>query len=333
MTTGPAPLQSMRQAISFRYTWTSIGGKTLVLAFVAGQSSSRCRKHSDGFGHFLLTGGNRRMRAAMTNWPNGETLVVFIVGDPVAQVKSPAAITAQFASRGVNAAVLPAHVAPEHLAHFMAGIGVLRNSPGVVFTVPHKQAALRFCKEVTTRARIAGSVNVARRVEGGWAGDNTDGVGYLDGIARVGGTATGRRVLLVGAGGAGSAIAHEFLARGAGMLAIHDIDAARRDALIDRLQELFPGKVMAGSDDPSGFDIIANATPLGMRPSDPYPVDVGKLTADQFAACAITSPDPSPFIAAAQAKGCRTMTGSAMFKAQEKLLAETLLGPLGVERR
>jgi shikimate dehydrogenase len=261
----------------------------------------------------------------MSQWPNGETLVVFIIGDPVAQVKSPALLTANFAARGVNAVVVPGHVAPEAVDDFMAGVAATQNMPGVIFTVPHKQKALTLCDHVTERARVAGSVNVMRKTDAGWVGDNTDGMGYLGGIEAQGGSAARKRVLLVGAGGAGSAIAYEFLARGAAQLAIHDVDTARRDALIARLEEVFPGQLAVGGADPTGFDIVANATPLGMRPGDPMPVETGKMHAGQFAACPITRPDPSPFIAAAREKGCSTMAGVAMFKAQEGLLVDALL--------
>jgi shikimate dehydrogenase len=256
---------------------------------------------------------------------SGETQVVFIIGDPIAQVKSPSLLSARFAARGVNTLVVPGHVAPADVAGFMTGLDVLQNAPGLVITVPHKQAVLPYCARVTERARYAGSVNVMRRIGQDWIGDNTDGMGYVNGIKAAGGTTQGQRVLLIGAGGAGCAIGYEFLAQGAAHLAVHDVDAARRDGFIARLSEAFPGQVSVGSDDPSGFDIVANATPLGMRQSDPMPVQIDKLTDAQFAACPITKPEISPFIAAAQAKGCKTMPGIGMFRAQEELLVDALL--------
>jgi shikimate dehydrogenase len=259
-------------------------------------------------------------------WPDGETQVVFIVGDPIAQVNSPAMLPANFAARGVNAVLVPGHVAPQDFATVLAGAEVMQNMPGIIMTVPHKQAAAKACATMTDRARVAGSVNVMRKGPQGWMGDNTDGMGYLDGMAAHGGTVAGKAVLLVGAGGAGSAIAYEILARGASRLAIHDTDDTRRDDLVARLADCFPDADLSkGSSDPTGFDVIANATPLGMRDGDPMPVDTDKLTGREFAACPITKPDPSPFIAAARAKGCGTMTGSAMFKAQEDLLVDALL--------
>lgn len=256
---------------------------------------------------------------------DGETRVAFIIGDPIAQVKSPALLTARFAARGVNAACVPGHIAPDRVPDFMTGLRAMRNALGVVITVPHKQASMTFCDHLTDRATYAQSVNVMRPTRRGWVGDNTDGQGYVRGILKAGGTVADKRVLLIGAGGAGSAIAYEFLAEGAAHLAIHEIDMARRDSLIARLEPAFPGRVSVGSDDPTGFDIIANATPLGMGAGDPLPVQVDKLTARQFAACPITKPARSPFIEAAAAKGCLTMPGLGMFQAQEELLVDALL--------
>ena len=264
-------------------------------------------------------------RTASADGLNGETQVVFIIGDPIAQVKSPALLTRRFAERGENTVVLPGHVAAPDITTFMAGLGALQNAPGLVITVPHKQALAAYCAETTSRAQYAGSVNVMRRGPDGWIGDNTDGMGYVNGIRAAGGKIDGARVLLVGAGGAGCAIAYEFLVQGAAHLAIHDIDVGRRDAVMARLKAEFADKLSVGSDDPTGFDIIANATPLGMREGDPFPVQVDRLKPSQFAACPITKPEVSPFIAAARNKGCATMAGIGMFNAQEELLVDALM--------
>lgn len=258
---------------------------------------------------------------------NGETRIFPIIGDPIGQVKSPSLLSAILAKRGVNALVIPAHVLPADFAAFMAGVRLMRNVDGLILTVPHKLAALEFCDEATNRARYAGSCNVMRRLEGGrWWGENTDGQGYLDGIAAQGFSPDGKRALLIGAGGAGSAIAYEILARGAAYLALHDIDTARRDALITRLSDRYPGRVGPGDRDPRGFDLVANATPLGMLPGDPLPVMTEHLNAAQFVADAVTRPAVPPLIAAAQAAGCRTMAGGGMFDAQAARLVDLLLG-------
>jgi shikimate dehydrogenase len=258
---------------------------------------------------------------------DGETRLFPIVGDPIAQVKSPGKLTRILAERGVNALVVPAHVAAADFSAFMTAARAMQNIHGIVVTVPHKIAALGFCDDPSERARFAGSVNVLRRVaDGRWSGDNTDGQGCLDGIAAEGYDVAGKRALLVGAGGAGAAIAYEILARDAAHLAIHDIDTARRDRTVERLQALFPGRVAAGAPDAASVDLVANATPMGMRPEDPLPVDAEGLRPGQFVADVITRPEISPLIAAARAAGCGTMPGLGMFNAQAGLLVDRLLG-------
>lgn len=258
---------------------------------------------------------------------NGETRLYYIVGDPIAQVKSPPALTAILIERGANALVVPAHVAPDDLGVFLDAARATRNVDGLVVTVPHKIACLDFCDETTERARFAGSTNVIRRgADGRWRGDNTDGQGYLDGIAAEGFDVAGKTALLVGAGGAGSAIAYEILARGAAHLKIHDIDDGRRTRILGSLAERFPGRVGPGSADPIGVDLVANATPLGMRPGDPLPVDASRLVAGQFVADVITRPEISPLLVAARRIGCATMPGAGMFNAQAQLLVDRMLG-------
>lgn len=256
----------------------------------------------------------------------GETRLYYIVGDPIAQVKSPPSLTAILVERGANALVVPAHVPTADLDLFMRAARATRNVDGVVVTVPHKLAALAHCDEATERAQFAGSTNVMRRgADGVWRGDNTDGQGYMDGIKACGFDVAGKTALLVGAGGAGSAIAYEILARGATHLKIHDIDDARRERIVSRLSERFPGRVSVGDGDPSGVDLVANATPLGMREGDPLPVDVTKLSSNQFVADVITKPEISPMLVAARALGCATMPGAGMFNAQAQLLVDKML--------
>ena len=109
-------------------------------------------------------------------------------------------------------------------------------------------------------------------------------------------------------------------------LAIHDEDRARRDALVQRLAALGQCRVVAGSSDPTGFDIAINATPIGMKEGDPHPIDSGKFTSAMFVGCVITAPAVPPMIAAARALGCNTLTGADMFAQVKDLMVEFLMG-------
>ncbi len=136
---------------------------------------------------------------------------------------------------------------------------------------------------------------------------------------------SGKRALQIGAGGAGSAIALALIDAGVRELALHDEDQNRRDNLIGRLNSLGKGRVIVGSPDPTGFDLIANATPAGMKPTDPYPVDVTKFTPAMFVGCVITQPAASPMVEAARKVGCNTSTGTDMYQALQSAMVDFLL--------
>jgi len=263
----------------------------------------------------------------MSSTLNGATRVHFIVGDPIAQVKSPAGVTEVFNQRGHNAIVVPAHVAPDNLIAWLAGTTLSQNVDGIIVTVPHKFAACDLCATTSDRARFLNTVNVMRRnADGRWHGDMFDGLGYVEAMRERGCNPAGKRTLLVGAGGAGSAIAHALVMAGVSELAIHDESTARRTTLVERLNGVQGVPVHAGSSDPTGFDIVLNATPIGMKESDPLPIDATRLSAHMHVGCVITAPAITPLIAAARALGCSTQTGADMFGKVRDLMVTFLLG-------
>ena len=262
----------------------------------------------------------------MTLALSGATRLYVIVGDPIAQVKSPGGVSAAFAARGNDAILVPVQVSVADLPAFLDVADRLKNLDGIVVTVPHKFTCFRRCASTTERARFIGAVNIMkRRPDGGWYGDMVDGVGFLSAVRAKGFEPVGKRALLVGAGGAGSAIAQALIASGVRELALHDADAARRDALIARLDTMGAGRVSVGSPDPGGFDFVANATPAGMQADDPLPIDIAKLQATTFVACVITIPAVTPLIGAARRRGCPTSTGTDMYQASEGSMLDFLL--------
>ena len=184
---------------------------------------------------------------------------------------------------------------------------------------------LRYCTTATERAHFLGAVNTLRRnSDTSWHGDHLDGQGFVDGIRAAGGNPDRQRALLVGAGGAGTAIAHALLEAGVSQLAIHDQDSARRNALLARLHTQFADRVIVGSTDPSGFDLVVNATPAGMRPGDALPIQVDRLRRAMFVGDVITSPELTPMLLAARERQCATLTGVGMFNAVAVLMLDFL---------
>ena len=211
---------------------------------------------------------------------NGATRIHVTIGDPIAQVKSPAGVTAGFAARGHDAIMIPLQVKPADIEAFFALARKLPTLDGIIITVPHKPHAFRHCDTTTERARVLEVCNVMRRdADGRWSGDMTDGGGFIAALRRNGFDPKGKRALQIGAGGAGSAIALALCMEGASALTLCDLDAPKRDALIARLGRHGHTVTPADKPDPAGYDLIVNATPAGMKAGDPLPVDAGKLSA------------------------------------------------------
>lgn len=258
--------------------------------------------------------------------PTGATRLYVIVGDPIAQVRSPAGVSAAFAACGHDGILMPVQVTPGDLPDFLSVAARLKNLDGIVVTIPHKFACYQACASATERAHVLRTVNLMRRrADGGWHGDMVDGLGFVGATRAKGIEPKGMRALLVGAGGAGSAIALALVEAGVRELAIHDRAAECRDALIGRLNALGKAPVRAGTSDPAGFDFVANATPAGMKEGDPLPVDVARLAPHSYCGCVITRPEVPPFIAAARKAGCVTGTGTDMYEQHQGIMVDFLL--------
>jgi shikimate dehydrogenase len=136
----------------------------------------------------------------------------------------------------------------------------------------------------------------------------------------------GQRVFLIGAGGAGSAIAFAVAEAGALALTIRDVDEERGRILANAVGASVPScETRFGNADPTAHDIIINATPLGMRAGDALPVDPMLIPVGSTVVDVITQPDPTPLCQAALARGCRVQSGRAMHEGQA-VYAATFLG-------
>jgi shikimate dehydrogenase len=259
---------------------------------------------------------------------NGETRLHLILGDPVGQTKSPSGLTGEFVARGANAICIPVHVAPADFDAFVAAAKRGQNIDGIVITIPHKFAALRHCDEASDRARFLGAANVLRRIAADrWRGDMTDGTAMVAALRRAGFQPAGRRALVIGAGGAGSAVALALLEAGVATLAMADADPKRCASLVERLAARASAVARLGTTDPTGFDLVVNATPAGMQPTDPLPVDAARLEPFAYVADLITRPALTPLLEAARCRGCTVVTGEDMFAVQAGDMADILLAP------
>jgi shikimate dehydrogenase len=262
----------------------------------------------------------------------GRTLIYGIIADPIAQVRTPEVLNRFFAERQVDAVVVPLHLAAADLAAAWPAFRRLRNLGGLIVTVPHKAAVLDLCDEIGEAARLVGAANAVRReADGRMVCEMFDGRGFLGGLRAEGIDPAGRRVLLAGAGGAARAIAFALAGAGCARLTVANRTASKAEDLADRVRRAFPGcEAVAAPADPSGHDLIVNATSLGLRPDDPLPLDVERLRPEMTVAEVVMKPEQTALLAAAKVRGCRLHLGRHMLDAQVRLLAD-FLGACGEE--
>ncbi|WP_233838736.1 shikimate dehydrogenase family protein [Paraburkholderia sp. ZP32-5] len=252
----------------------------------------------------------------------GSTRLLGIAGDPVAQVLAPPIWTTLFQRNGMDAVCVPMHVQPEDLTAFLKGAGVIRNLDGLIVTVPYKPIVASLIDKPTERASLAGSVNVMRwEQDGSTCGDVLDGVGFVNGLAARGQDVKGKRALVVGCGGVGSAMAFALAAAGIDSVSVADTEPARALKLAARLTAKgFNANVAPAV--AAHFDLIATGTPMGMKEDDPLPLDCTWLRPGTIVCEAVMHPVETPLLKLAAAAGCFVQPGTYLLDYQLQLMAQ-----------
>lgn len=254
---------------------------------------------------------------------NGSTRLYGIIGDPIQQVKSPEIFTARFRAAGVNAILVPLHLKPDTFDDAMRGLKAVANLGGIVVTVPYKPRVLPFVDRLLPTGERVGAINAIRREpDGRWSGDMFDGKGCVAGMRAAGIDPGGLDVMLVGAGGAGSAIAYAIAEARAKSLTIFDHDEGKARRLAARVAGAHSMcRTRFGVPMTNGQQLLINATPVGMAPGDGLPVAGLPLLQDLFVVDIIADPEDTPLLSAARAAGCRTMGGRSMVEGQAAEIA------------
>jgi shikimate dehydrogenase len=249
---------------------------------------------------------------------SGSTRVFLILGDPVEQVRAPEVFNHLFAKHGVDAVLVPAKVSEENLASFANASLLAENIEGLWLTIPHKAAMVPLLDHCDAAGRVAGAVNaVRRRADGSLEGALFDGIGFAKALVHFGIAAAGAKVLIVGAGGAGVAIAGALAARGARRIALHDSTPGRAAKAVAQLAgEFGAGIVGATGGEPAGYGVVINATPLGLEPHDPLPFDVARLDAGAKVIDILMKNQPTRLLRACHARGITAHPGFEMMVQQ-----------------
>jgi shikimate dehydrogenase len=254
----------------------------------------------------------------------GHTKIYAIISDPVAHVRTPEVFNEFFVQHNCDAILIPLHVAPEALEAVLTGFRAMQNLGGFVSTVPHKTATAAHCDELGDAGRAIGSVNAVRReADGRLIGNMFDGAGFVAGLRAQGHEPAGRRALLVGAGGAGAAIAFALAEAGVASLTIANRTRSKAEEVMARVAKFFPDRpIRLGAADPTGHDLVINATSLGLKAGDPLPLDTARLTPSMIVAEIIMKPETTSLLAAAKAKGATVHYGRHMLDQQIPLIAD-----------
>jgi shikimate 5-dehydrogenase len=244
----------------------------------------------------------------------GTTALVAHIGYPTYAFKAPMIYNPYFEHAGVDAVVVPMGCKAEDYPDFLKSVFTLTNIRGALITMPHKVTTVALLDEATPTVHIAGSCNAVRRTEDGrLQGDMFDGEGFVRGLRRKGCKLEGARVLVVGCGGVGSAIAASSAAAGIAAIGLFDANPASASGLGDRLRRHYPAlEVATGSNDPAGYDVVVNGTPMGMNEGDPLPMDVSRIAPSTFVGEVVMKEEMTAFLRAVQARGCRFQVGSDM---------------------
>ena len=249
---------------------------------------------------------------------SGRTEIIAHLGYPTESFTAPMIYNPWFAHRGIDAVVVPMGVRAADYAALLRPLFSLSNIRGALVTMPHKVTTAGLLDRVSVAVEIAGSCNaILRRPDGALLGDMFDGIGFTRAAQRQGFAFDGAHCLIVGAGGVGSAIAAAIAPENsgskAGSIALYDIRDGAAAALAARLRRHYPGlDIRLGGNDPAGYHLVVNATPLGMMqgdrlPFDPERIDPGALVGDVVLGTAMT-----PLLQAAARRGCRTLLGTDM---------------------
>lgn len=248
-----------------------------------------------------------------------------MIGMPVGGVRTPPLLRDHLRALGVACEVTTVEVTPEALADFMIDVRADASVDGLMVTMPHKKAIIPFLDGLSDTAARSESVNAVKRSSAGaLLGGQFDGTALVRALLAADAAPRTARVLLAGLGGAGTAIAQALAGYGCRQLDIHDVDGARLAAVIGTL-----GNDASAVTPPfaARYDILVNATPLGMTPGDPSPFDAEVVAKAHWVADIVADPSHTRLADLTRDAGTRLVTGRQMVEQQIDPIAQWLLSP------
>lgn len=253
--------------------------------------------------------------------PTGATRFYTMIGTPIIQVKSPLNYNRYFAEHGIDAVMVAMDVPVDQVKTHFEHMRTIPNFGGCIVTVPHKQAAVACMDEISQRAEDLATVNVVRVENGRLIGDMVDGPGFMVAVKAKGLDIRGGCAAVIGGGGAGAAIAQTLAESGAAEIVIKEIRTERYGFLKHLLRNTNPQiKISFELDSLERFDIVVNATPVGMNDDPNLPFPTATLSSRTLVADVVTNPEVTPWLAAGLKKGCTVQYGAEMAYGQFGLM-------------
>lgn len=247
-----------------------------------------------------------------------EPRVFPFLGDPVAQARSPALFNDLFSRNRTAAVVVPMRISAERMPGLVRELFKAGNTGGISLTNPHKAAMLSLVDRCDLLARLAGGINAVRLADdGALEGTMLDGTGMVKALDHFGVAIAGHRVMVVGVGRAGRAIAAALAQRSPARLTLVDCMGERSRSFAYELREHFELDIVAGEMAlPAGHDLVINATALGTHAVDALPFDVALLDAGATVMDVIMGTPDVPLLKACAARGITAFSGHEMLVQQ-----------------
>ena len=250
----------------------------------------------------------------------GTTDVYLIPGDPVEQVRAPEVFNRIFQTLGIDAVLVPVHVAGGDIEVFTRAAFLAKNVKGMFLAIPHKSLVMGLLSHCNDYGRVAGAVNgIRRNLDGTLEGGLFDGKGLVSALDYFGISYAGKRVLILGAGGGASAIAASLAIAGnqaPAEISLYDPIPGKAHAVASHISAAAGAantKVSAASSsDPYAYDVVINASPLGLQKGDPLPCDVSRLAGNAAVVDILMKNQPTPLIQAVRARGLVAQPGFEM---------------------
>jgi shikimate dehydrogenase len=241
----------------------------------------------------------------------GATRFIAHIGYPTTTFRAPMIYNPYFRAKGIDVVIVPMGCEAEGFTDLVRALSHTTNCLGSLVTMPNKIIAAGLADEMSTTVDICGAANALKFAdEGRMRAGMFDGEGFVRGLERKGRKLSGASVYLAGAGGVGSAIAASVAGRGAGRIAIRDASADRAEDLKRRLLAHYPRTLVEiVTEISSDFDVVINATPLGMKADDPLPIDTDRISAQAIVGDVVLSEAMTPLLRSAASRGCAVQVG------------------------